>query len=104
MAEAAVGGVKGVKAVAEEMEARLPFDNKRDDEEIAAAAVTRLAWDVCVPNDAIKVKVEDGRLTLIGTVDWHCQKEAAGWDVADCRAWLVFQIRSRSSRGSMRRT
>ena len=40
-----------------------------------------LEWDVCVPNDAIKVKVEDGRLTLIGKVDWHFQKEAAGWDV-----------------------
>lgn len=39
MAEAAVGRVKGVKAVAGEKEVRLPFDNKRGDEEIAAAAV-----------------------------------------------------------------
>lgn len=68
--------VRGVKAVAEEIEVRLPFDRKRGDEEIAAAAIDRLAWDVSVPRDAIEVKVEKGRVTLSGEVDWHYQKEA----------------------------
>jgi len=81
LAEAAAGRVKGVKAIAEEVEVRLPFDHQRGDEEIAAAAVTRLEWDVSVPNSAIKVNVEDGQLTLFGQVEWHYQKEAAGWDV-----------------------
>ena len=85
LAEAAVGRVKGVKAVVEEIEVRLPFDHQRGDEEIAAAAVTRLEWDISIPNSAIKAKVENGWLTLFGQVDWHYQKEAAAWDVRGLR-------------------
>jgi osmotically-inducible protein OsmY len=80
-AETAAGRVKGVKAVAEEIEVRLPFDTKRGDEEIAAAAIERFSWDVSVPPDAVKVKVEKGWITLTGVVDWHYQKEAAEQDV-----------------------
>ncbi|MFN0194770.1 MAG: BON domain-containing protein [Aestuariivirga sp.] len=80
-AERAAGRVKGVKAVAEEIEVRLPFNTKRGDEEIAAAAIERLAWDVSVPKDAIKVKIEKGWVTLTGQVDWHYQKEAAEQDI-----------------------
>lgn len=76
-AEMATGRVKGVKAVAEEIEVRLPFKITRDDADIARAAVDRLAWDTRTPHDAVKVKVEKGWLTLTGEVDWHYQKEAA---------------------------
>jgi osmotically-inducible protein OsmY len=76
-AETAAARVKGVKAVAEEIEVRLPFTTKRGDEEIAAAAIERLSWDVSVPRDAIMVKVEKGWLTLTGEVEWHYQKVAA---------------------------
>jgi len=69
--------VKGVKAVAEEIEVLLPFATKRGDEEIAAAAIERLSWDVSVPRDAVMVKVEKGWLTLTGEVEWHYQKVAA---------------------------
>ena len=65
-AEAAARRVKGVKAVVEEIEVRLPFDVTRNDEDIAAAVINRLAWDVSVPSDAIKVKVEGGWVTLKG--------------------------------------
>jgi hypothetical protein len=41
-AEKAASRVKGVKAVAEEIEVKLPYDVKRSDEDIAAAAVDRL--------------------------------------------------------------
>ncbi len=54
----AAGRVKGVKAVVEEIDVRLPFDKKRNDEEIAAAAVERLEWDVSIPDDLIEVKVK----------------------------------------------
>jgi xylulose-5-phosphate/fructose-6-phosphate phosphoketolase len=47
-AERAAWRVKGVKAVAEEIEGRLQFSIKRGDEEIASAAVSRLAWNVSV--------------------------------------------------------
>lgn len=44
-AEMAAGRVKGVKAIAEEIEIKLPFEVKRNDTDIASAAVNRLAWD-----------------------------------------------------------
>lgn len=80
-AEMATGRVKGVKAIAEEIEIKLPFEVKRDDTDIASAAVNRLAWDTGTPHDAVKVKVEKGWLTLTGEVDWHFQKEAAEREV-----------------------
>jgi len=80
-AEKAARRVKGVKAVAEEIEVKLLYDTKRSDEDIAAAAIDRLAWDVCIPRDAIQVKVEKGFVTLTGQVDWHYQQDAAQQDV-----------------------
>jgi len=80
-AEAAVRRVRGVEAVAEEIEVRLPVETQRSDADIAAAAIDRLAWDVSVPRDAIQVTVEQGWLTLTGQVDRHYQQEAAEQDV-----------------------
>jgi osmotically-inducible protein OsmY len=80
-AEKAARRVKDVKAVAEEIEVRLPFSVKHGDEEIALSAVNRLKWDGSVPKDAIKVSVEKGRITLTGEVDWHYQQDAAAADV-----------------------
>jgi osmotically-inducible protein OsmY len=73
--------VKGVKAVAEEIEVRLPFDAQREDKDIAAAAISRLSWDVSVPQDKIKVMVEKGWISLTGEVEWFYQKDAAEQDV-----------------------
>ena len=80
-AEATVRLVKGVKAVAEEIEVRLPFDARRDDGILAAAAIDRLGWDVHVPRNAVKVTVEKSHVSLTGEVDWHYQKDAAEQDV-----------------------
>jgi len=80
-AEKAAARVKGVKAVAEEIEVKLPFDIKRGDEDIASAAIERLAWDSSVPRDAVKVRVEKGWVTLSGDVEWHYQKEAAAQNI-----------------------
>ena len=80
-AETAAGRVKGVKAVAEDLEVRLAFDARRDDGDIAAAAIDRLAWDVSVPRDAIEVKTENGWVTLTGQVAWYFQKQAAEQDI-----------------------
>jgi osmotically-inducible protein OsmY len=76
-AENAAARVKGVKAVAEEIQVKLPFDVKHGDGDIAKAAIQRLSWDASVPRDAIKVRVENGQVTLNGNVSWHYQKEAA---------------------------
>lgn len=80
-AETAAYRVKGVKGVAEEITVQLPADSRRSDEAVAAAAVDRLGWDVCVPKDAVKVKVEHGWVTLSGDVDWRYQAKAAEADV-----------------------
>lgn len=80
-AEMATGRVKGVKAIAEEIEVRLPFTIKRDDAEIATAVSNRLAWDTATPRDAVKVKVEKGWVSLNGQVEWHFQKETAEREV-----------------------
>lgn len=74
-AERAAGRVKGVRAIAEEIEVRLPGSVRRGDDEIAAAALERLFWDVSVPKDAVKVRVQDGYVTLTGELDWHFQHE-----------------------------
>jgi osmotically-inducible protein OsmY len=80
-AETVARRLKDVKAVAEELEVRLPFSVKRDDGEIAAAAVERLSWNSAVPKDAVKPTVQKGWITLTGEVDWHYQHEAAADDV-----------------------
>jgi osmotically-inducible protein OsmY len=80
-AETAAGRVKGVKALAEEIAVQLPLHIKHGDDEIAAAALNRMMWDVSVPKDAVKVRVEKGFVTLTGTVDKYYQKDAAAWDV-----------------------
>jgi osmotically-inducible protein OsmY len=39
--------------------------------------VNAFKWNVEVPNDKVKVKVERGWLTLEGEVEWNFQKDAA---------------------------
>ncbi len=76
-AERAAARVFGVKAVAEEIQVRLPGSLKRSDEDIARAAAYALEWNVSVPYDHVKVQVQDGSVTLSGEVDWWYQKNAA---------------------------
>jgi len=76
-AERAARRVKGVKAIAEEIEIRLPSDKKVADDEIAARAVDILKWRVGFPANRISVKVEKGIVTLTGDVDWRYQKSEA---------------------------
>jgi osmotically-inducible protein OsmY len=76
-AEDAARRVKGVHAIANELEVRLAFDHQRGDEEIAAAALERLSWDVSVPRDAISLDVDHGWVTMTGDLGWHFQSEAA---------------------------
>lgn len=76
-AEAVAKGVHGVKAIANDLEVRLPGSGQRTDADIAAAVVHTLKWDAAVPEDRIQVTVRDGWITLDGTVDWQYQKETA---------------------------
>jgi osmotically-inducible protein OsmY len=61
--------VAGVKAVTIGIKVELPSLHQRDDADIAQAVVNALKWHVWVAQDDIKVKVEQGWVTLEGTVD-----------------------------------
>lgn len=76
-AERVASRVKGVKAVANDIEVKLPLASSRPDPDIARAALDALKWNVSVPHERIKVKVEKGWVTLEGDADWYYQKEAA---------------------------
>lgn len=76
-AERAVGRVKGIRAVAEELDVRLPSDVKHDDEEIARRASNILDWNSFPSVRAQHIKVEKGWVTLSGEVDWQYQKQSA---------------------------
>jgi osmotically-inducible protein OsmY len=80
-AEEAAHRVRGVKAVANDVEVRLPGSSERTDPEIAAAAVSALKWDNLIPAEKIKVTVSKGWVTLEGEVEWQYQKQDAERDV-----------------------
>lgn len=73
--------VKGVRAVADEVEVRHPADKKTSDDEIAKRAVSILGWDTVVPDGAVQLVVHNGWVTLQGTVDWYYQRQNAEADV-----------------------
>jgi osmotically-inducible protein OsmY len=74
--EQAVRRVKGVRAIAEEIEVRYPGDNQTADDEIATRAFNVLRWSAVVPQ-TVQVKVQKGLLTLSGEVDWQFERNAA---------------------------
>lgn len=76
-AERAAERVVGVRGVADELAVKLPEPSARTDTEIAHAAVTALEQDIEVPDAHIKLRVEDGWITLDGDVEWRFQKAAA---------------------------
>jgi osmotically-inducible protein OsmY len=73
-AEEAALRVRGVRAVANDIEVRLPTSAERTDADIAAAVVRALEWDAFVPVDKIQVTVSKGWVTLRGEVEWQYQK------------------------------
>ena len=75
-AERAVRRVRGVKAIAQEIQVRYHYQLKTDDDEIARRAAHVLGWNL-VPADSIQVTVEKGWVVLSGKVDWQYQKIAA---------------------------
>ncbi|MFL9997438.1 BON domain-containing protein [Burkholderia sp. GAS332] len=52
------------------------------DEQIAAEATRRLAWDAAVPPNTLHVKVSHGRITLLGVLQLDQQRAAALEDVS----------------------
>lgn len=76
-AERAAQRVSGVKALAIEMDVKLPGLSKRTDADIARSVENVLQWTTYVPKDSVKVMVESGWVTLSGEVDWEYQRQTA---------------------------
>lgn len=76
-AERAAKRVHGVKAVADEIEVKLPGSGRRNDEDVAAACVAALESRYSVPREKVQVVVRDGWVTLDGAVEWQYQRDAA---------------------------
>jgi osmotically-inducible protein OsmY len=68
--------VGGVRAIANEIQVKLPLTGVRNDTEIAEAAANALRWHVATTSMQIKPVVKDGWITLSGEVQWGFQKKA----------------------------
>lgn len=76
-AEEAAHRVRGVKAVANDIEVKLFPGAERGDAEIAEAVVRALERDASIPIEKLDVTVSDGWVTLRGNVEWNYQREDA---------------------------
>lgn len=76
-AERAAQRVKGVRAIAEDLEVRFSGHAPSNDDEIALRAANVIDWDSSIPDGEVKIKVENGYVTLSGEVDWRFQANRA---------------------------
>ena len=76
MAEKAALKVAGVKGIAEDIEIKLSYHHQKTDAELAQAVVNALKWNVLVPDDKIKIKVENAWVTAEGAVEWAYEQNA----------------------------
>jgi len=77
MAEKAAKKVSGVKAVALDIQVGVSPLFRKTDSEIAETVLNALRLHTAVQEDRIKIKVEDGVVTLEGEVEWEYQRKAA---------------------------
>jgi osmotically-inducible protein OsmY len=82
-AERLAKSIAGVRAVANDIEVRLPGESKRNDTELATAAINALKWHSSIPDGAVQLTVRDGWITLEGKLDWQYQRQTAR-DAVSC--------------------
>jgi osmotically-inducible protein OsmY len=69
--------VSGVRAIANDIQVKMPASGMRTDTDIAEAAANALRWHVSLINAQIKPVVKDAWVTLAGQVSWGFQRMAA---------------------------
>jgi len=74
--------VDGVHYIYDDLLVRLLDAAGRSDAELRGMVLQAIAWDTEAPAELIDVKVQDGWVTLRGTVSWQFQSDAAYEDVA----------------------
>ena len=75
-AQEAASRVAGVTAVVDDIKVKVMSAFKKDDQDIAKAAMNALEWHVWIPHKNIKLIVDDGWITLTGEVEWDYQRKA----------------------------
>lgn len=78
LAERSAGRVREVKQLVEDLVVVPATQNVRSDQDLVVSASTILSSNTAIPANRIKLKVDNGHLTLIGDVEWQFQKDAAG--------------------------
>lgn len=68
--------VHGVRGLSSELVVILPEENKRNDMDIALAAVNVLRWMSYLPKNCIRVDVNNAWITLSGEVEREFQRQA----------------------------
>jgi osmotically-inducible protein OsmY len=76
-AENAAKKIKGVKAIAEDIQIGVSPAYRKTDTEIAEAVLNALKWHAAVQQEKVKIKVEDGFVKLEGEVEWEYQRNYA---------------------------
>jgi osmotically-inducible protein OsmY len=89
-AQEATQRVGGVKAIANEIEIKLPASAQRSDTELAEAALHALSLNSAVPAGAVKVTVQGGWITAAGQVSFWYQKEAVETTLRQLRGVIGF--------------
>ena len=80
-AERAAQRVFGVKALTVNLQVKLAALGERNDVDIARTVENVLEWMTLGNKGSVQVMVEDGWITLTGTVDWQYQQDAASFAV-----------------------
>jgi osmotically-inducible protein OsmY len=74
-AEAAAKRVASVRAVANDLEVRLPSVDERPDPDIARDAVAAIKSQLPISSEHIKVVIKNGWVSLEGQVEWQYQRQ-----------------------------
>lgn len=69
--------VSGVRAIANDIQVKIPLSGVRTDTDIAEAAANALRWNVSMGGTQIKPVVKDGWVTLSGKASWGFQRTSA---------------------------
>lgn len=85
VAEQAVGRVRGIRGLAEELSVQFHPGLDVSDTDIAEAARHALAWDVIVVDHHVRIRVEQGWVRLEGELAWAFERERAQTVVAHLR-------------------
>jgi osmotically-inducible protein OsmY len=76
-AERIVKNIDGVRAIVEKIAVVFPQEQTLSDEKLAESILRLYQSSFTIPDERIRFKVENGWVTLEGTLHWNYQKKAA---------------------------